>query len=143
MARVDRCVNRVWRGSGWSAYNGAMNALRLAPLALLFAAPSLAQQAAPEPAPLSLQQSSALKCSAAFALGAAAQARGEGRDWPQLGTRGREFLVQALARIMDETGWSRDLVALMLGEQAEALHEPAALASAMPPCLLLLDASGL
>jgi hypothetical protein len=114
---------------------------RFAPLALLLAPPASAQ--APEPAPLNLQQASALKCSAAFALGAAAQARGEGAQWPALSARGREFFVRASAQIMDETGWSRDLVALKLAEQAKALGQPGALAAAMPPCLLLLDASGL
>jgi len=114
---------------------------RLAPLAVLLAAsPALAT--APEPAPLSLQQSSALKCSAAFALGAAAQARGEGKQWPDLATRGREYFVRASAQIMDETGWSRDLIALKLADQAKALGARGALAAAMPPCLLLLDASG-
>lgn len=116
--------------------------VRLAPLLVLLAAPLLAQAPAPAPAPLTLQQTSALKCSAAFALGAAAQARGEGRQWPALAARGREYFVRASARIMDETGWGRDLVAVRLGEEARALVAPGALAAAMPPCLLLLDASG-
>jgi hypothetical protein len=114
---------------------------RLAPLALLLAAPAWATP--PEPAPLNLQQASALKCSAAFALGAAAQARGEGKQWPALATRGREFFVRTSARIMDEMGWSRDLVALKLGDQSKALSQAGALGAAMPPCLLLLDASGI
>lgn len=119
---------------------------RLLPLALLCAAAPLAAQpasAAPEPAPLSLQQASAVKCSAAFALGAAAQARGQGAEWPPLAERGREFLVRSSAQIMDEMGWSRDLVALKIKDQAAGLAEPAALRAAMGPCLLLLDASGL
>ncbi|MGX7951517.1 hypothetical protein ACWPM1_03020 [Tsuneonella sp. HG249] len=115
--------------------------IRLAPFALLLAAPLSAQ--APEPAPLTLQQASALKCSAVFALGAAAQARGEGRQWPPLAVRGREYFVRASAQIMDETGWSRDLVALRLADQAKALAQAGALNAAMPPCLLLLDASGI
>ncbi len=115
---------------------------RLAPFALLLAAPAAAQTA-PEPAPLTLQQSTALKCSAAFALGAAAQARGEGREWPSLAMRGREFLVRTSAQIMDETGRSRDRVAMELTGQAKALAEPGRIAATMPPCLLLLDASGL
>ena len=112
-------------------------------LGLLIAAPAAAQVSAPEPAPLTLQQSSALKCSAAFALGAAMQARGDGSEWPALNPRGREFFVRASAQVMDETGWSRDLVSLKLQEQAKLLADPGALAAAMPPCLLLLDASGL
>lgn len=111
-------------------------------LALVVSSPAAAQ-AAPEPAPLNLQQSASLKCSAAFALASAAQARGEGKAWPALSPRGREFFVRTSAQIMDEMGWSRDLVALKLADEARTLGEPGALAAAMPPCLLLLDASGL
>lgn len=114
---------------------------RFALLALFLAAPAFA--AAPEAAPLNLQQASALKCSAAFALGAAAQTRGEGKQWPALAVRGREYFVRASARIMDEAGWSRDLVATRLADQAKELAAPGALAAAMPPCLLLLDVSGI
>lgn len=114
---------------------------RIFALALALAVPAAATP--PEPAPLTLQQSTAMKCAAAFALGAAAQSRGEGREWPALSPRGREYFVRTSARIMDETGWSRDLVALKLADQAKALSEPGALIAAMPPCLLLLDASGL
>lgn len=119
--------------------------LRLLPFALLSAVPAAAQ-VAPEPTPtkaLSLQQSTALRCSAAFALGAAMQARGGGTQWPALSPRGREFFVRASAQIMDETGRTRDAVAGELTGMAKALGEPGALAAAMPPCLLLLDASGL
>lgn len=119
---------------------------RFASLAFLAAAPAVAQapapEPAPEPAPLTLQQSTALKCSAAFALGAAAQARGDGREWPALAGRGREFLVRTSAQVMDETGRSRDRVALELTDRARILTEPGKLAATMPPCLLLLDVSG-
>ena len=119
--------------------------IRTLALALLLAAPASAQSA-PEPgspAPLTLQQSTALKCSAAFALGAAMQARGQGKEWGALLPSGREFMVRASAQIMDDTGRTRDQVAAELTEQARQLGEPGALAEAMPPCLLLLDASGL
>jgi hypothetical protein len=119
--------------------------LRFLPLALLVAVPAAAQ-VAPEqgpPGPLSLQQSTALKCSAAFALGAAMQARGEGSEWPRLAARGREFFVRVSAQVMDETGRDHDQVAAELTAQAKSLGESGALAAAMPPCLLLLDASGL
>lgn len=119
--------------------------LRLLPLAVLAATPAAAQ-IAPEqgpPGPLSLQQSTALRCSAAFALGAAMQSRGEGADWPALAPRGREFMVRASAQVMDETGRTREQVAAELTGQAKSLAEPGALAAAMPPCLLLLAASGL
>lgn len=118
---------------------------RLLPLAVLFAVPA-ATEVAPEQGPpvaLSLQQSTALKCSAAFALAAGMQARGQGGEWPALAERGREFLVQVSAQVMDETGRTREQVAAELTGHAKALGEPGALAAAMPPCLLLLDASGL
>jgi hypothetical protein len=119
--------------------------IRALALALLLSAPAVAQTAPEQgpPAPLSLQQSTALKCSAAFALGAAMQARGQGKEWAPLLPRGREFMVRTSAQIMDDTGRTRDQVAAELTEQARQLGEPGALAAAMPPCLLLLDASGL
>ncbi|GGD86131.1 hypothetical protein GCM10011515_02200 [Tsuneonella deserti] len=118
--------------------------IRLAPFALLLAGPALAQDAPPEPAPLTLQQAGALRCSAAFALGAAAQARGEATGWPPLASRGREFMVRASAAVMDETGRSRDAVANTITQNARALSDDrTALAAAMPACLVLLDASGL
>lgn len=112
----------------------------LAPLAVLVAAPSLAQEA---PAPLNLQQTGAVRCAAAFALGAAIQARGEGAEWPPLAVRGKEFFVRTSAQIMDETGRTRDQVAADLSTQVRALGQPGALKPAMGPCLLMLDESGI
>lgn len=115
-------------------------------VALLVAAPAVAQDAAPVegPAtPLSMQQQAALKCSAAFALGAAGQAQGQNKAWPILAGRGKEFFVRASAAIMDEAGWTREQVAAELTAQARTLRRPGELEAAMPPCLMLLDASGL
>jgi hypothetical protein len=110
---------------------------------ILMATPGAAQTAPVEPAPLTLQQTTALRCSAAFAIGAALQGRGIATDWPPLATRGREFFVRASAQVMDETGRSRDAVASTIAEYARPLAaERAVLDAAMPPCLLLLDASG-
>jgi hypothetical protein len=128
---------------------------RTAALALAYGlAASMAPAAAAQEAPaqslskgLSLQQAGALKCSAAFALGAAQQAQkahGGASQWPALAVRGREFLVRTSAKVMDETGMTRDQVAAELTAQARALAaDPAALATAMPPCLALLDAAGI
>lgn len=115
--------------------------LRFALAALVLAAPAAAQQAAP-PAPLSLEQKTALRCSAAFAVGAVLQSRGEGADWPALATRGREYFVRVSAQLMDQTGRTREQVAEELTAQAQELRDPAVLGAAMPPCLLLLEASG-
>lgn len=119
--------------------------LALASIALVLAVPAMAQSAPPEgpPRPMSLQQTTAMKCSAAFALASAAQARGQGRDWPSILPRGREFMVRAAAQVMDETGRTREQIAAEMADHARVLSQPGALASAMPPCLLLLDASGL
>ena len=114
--------------------------------ALLTAIPAAAQEAAPAEGPvrpLSMQQQAALKCSAAFAVGATQQERGRNLAWPQLAQRGKEFFVRSSAAIMDETGWSREQVAAELTAQARVLTRPGELEAAMPPCLLLLDASGL
>lgn len=113
----------------------------LSALALAAAAPSVAQVA--PLAPLSMQQATTLKCSAAFAIGASMQARGEGAGWPPLAERGREFFVRASAQLMDETGRTREQVADELKREAAGLGAPGALVAAMPPCLLLLDAAGL
>lgn len=120
-----------------------------APLVLLLAAPATAQPASAPGAPsaspkaLTLQQSTALKCSTAFALAAAAQARGDGKQWPAIMPRGREYMVRAAAQVMDETGLDRPRLAAEMTAQAKNLAGPGELAVAMPPCLLLLDASGL
>ena len=92
-----------------------------------------------------IQQKTALRCSVAFALVAEGQARGDPTvaDYPPLGERGREFFVRSSAQIMDETGMSREAVAGLLAAEVAGLQEPETLASVMPPCLLLLDASGI
>jgi len=109
--------------------------------ALACSAPAAAQEPAP-PKLLSVEQRTALKCSAAFAVGAVLQQRGERAEWPPLATRGREFFVRASAQIMDETGRSREQVAEELTAEARQLGDPSALAATISPCLLLLDASG-
>ena len=94
---------------------------------------------------LSLEQQTALRCSAAFAMVASGQARGEADmvRYPALGTRGREFMVRSSARLMDDAGLTRDQIATMLEAEVLALREQERLAAIMPPCLALLDASGL
>ena len=106
---------------------------------------STAQAQQPAAPALTLQQNTALRCSVAFALVAEGQARGDPAmaGYPPLGERGREFFVRSSAQLMDETGLSREAVAALLAAEIEALREPGALDGVMPPCLLLLDASGL
>ena len=116
---------------------------RLAALALLFAAPLLAQDVPASLPPLTIAQQTSLRCSAAFAMVAAGQAKGEADtlSYPSLAKRGREYFVRVAARVMDETGATREqLQALMLGEAAAIRAEgPKSLSALMPPCLMLLD----
>lgn len=109
---------------------------------------ALTLAAAPGPAAappvLTSPQAAALRCGVAFAVGARMQADGVGAaaGWPPLATRGREYFVRVLARLIDDTGASRETLAGMAAREAPALQEPAAVAAAMPACLALLDASG-
>ena len=113
-------------------------------LALMPAAPTAAQQAAPA-LPLSLEQRMLVRCSAAFALVAHGQAAGDAAAlaWPALGARGREFFVRASARLIDEAGLDRAALTTAMIEEAQDLGQNGALAAAMPPCLSALEASGL
>lgn len=115
----------------------------VAALAALAALPLSAQDAAP-PALLSLEQRTGLRCAAAFALLAQAQARGnaEALSLPPLAERGREFFVRFSAQLMDDRGLTREAVAGLLGEEARALAAGDTLQQVTPACLVLLDASG-
>lgn len=98
-----------------------------------------------EPADLPIEQQTALRCSVAMALATEMQRSGRavGKDWPDLGERGQEFFVRTIAQLMDETGISREAIAVRGRKEAEELVQPGRLDTVMPPCLLLLEASGL
>jgi hypothetical protein len=100
--------------------------------------------AAQTPPPLTIEQRTGLRCSAAFAIAAQAQARGdaEALSLPPLAQRGREFFVRFSAQLMDDTGMTRDAVAALLTAEAQALGSREELRQVMPACLLLLDTSG-
>ena len=100
---------------------------------------------AAELAPLPADQQGAIRCSAAFALIAERQRLGEAAalEYPPLAERGREFFVQASARVMDESELDRAAIAAQLRTQAENIVEQGTLDRIMPPCLMLLDASGI
>ena len=116
----------------------------VAALAALVALPSSAQDAAAPPAQLSLEQRTGLRCAAAFALLAQAQARGdaEALSLPPLAQRGREFFVRFSAQLMDDRGLTREAVAGLIGDEARALSTGDTLQQVTPACLILLDASG-
>ena len=52
-------------------------------------------------------------------------------------------MVRSSARLMDDAGLTRDQIATMLEAEVLALREQERLAAIMPPCLALLDTSGL
>lgn len=118
--------------------------IRLIPVfaALLLATPLAAQEAAPAPQAeirLTLEQAMLLRCSAAFALVADRQIRGE--EWalayPPLAEQGREFFVQATARLIDELQISENVLAEVIYAEAGKLGQPN-LDQVMPVCLTLL-----
>ena len=83
----------------------------IVPAALALAALVPAARAQTPPAPeLTAQQTTALRCSVAFALAADGQAKGDPAmaEYPALGERGREFFVRSSAQIMDQTGMTRE-----------------------------------
>lgn len=98
-----------------------------------------------QPVALTLEQQTAVRCSAAFALVANGQANGDSQAlrYPALAERGREYMVRSSARLMDEAGISREQVAALLQAEAQALREEGRLDSIMQPCLAVLEASGL
>lgn len=104
---------------------------------------ALTLAAAPAPI-LSQPQATALRCGVVFALGTRMQADGKAAaaTWPALATRGREYFVRVFARLMDDTGASRDQLTAMAGAERTALKDDAAVAAAMPGCLALLEAAG-
>ena len=112
----------------------------------LFLASMLALAGQGEPAkPLTLPQQTSLRCAAAFALVERDRANGTSAygTYPDLKVRGKEFFVRTAARVMDETGSTREQVQQLLQGEAEELSQSDRLREVMPACLLLLDASGL
>ena len=95
---------------------------------------------------LTMEQQTALRCSALFAIVARQQANGnaEALAYPDVATRGREYMVRSMARLMDEEGLDRATVSRLLSAQAQALWDNGqALDEMVPPCLSLLEVSGL
>ena len=102
---------------------------------------ALAAQDAPR---VTLDQRMLLRCSATFALVADRQQRGEAwaLEYPALGEAGREFFVRASAKVMDETGMTRDQVAERLRTEAQDIWQTQAIAQMMPVCLPLITVPG-
>lgn len=94
---------------------------------------------------LSLQQRTSARCAAAFAIVAEAQAAGnpQALEFPPMKLRGKEFFVQASARLMAEAKLSRTQINALLSAEAQKLWDEDKVEEVMPGCLLLLDASGI
>ena len=119
----------------------------LALAAALIFAPISVQAVPSAPAPqieLSLENAALLRCSAAFALVSFGQESGNeaALKWPQLDPRGQEFFVRSLAKVMDDTGLTRDEVSQLASAEAQRLLDEDQIDAVMPGCLLMLDASG-
>lgn len=124
--------------SGLDMRNHTLRSMFLCTLA------SLAVPATAQTDQLTMEQSTAIRCSAAFAIVANDQAAGnrQALQYPPLAERGREYMVRSSARLMDERRISRDDVAALLGAEVQRLRQDGLLDQVMPSCLALLDASG-
>ena len=111
--------------------------------AIALAAAPLQAQLAPAPQLTAVQQTS-LKCAIALSVGSELQKRGDpaAAGWPPLEARAREFFVQVMAQLMDDTGMSHDQVAALVREQAKGLADKPTLTRAMPGCIALMGESG-
>ena len=123
--------------------------LLAAGLLAAFPATAIAQQAAPAPfdpssVQLSLENQTLLRCSAAFALVSYGQENGNeaALSWPKLDPRGQEFFVRSLAKLMDDTGLSRDQVSALASREAQRLLDEDQVDAVMPACLAMLESSG-
>lgn len=114
-------------------------------LTMLAALSLAAAPAAPAPLSLDPQQSAALRCGVVFALGARMQQERSpaAAGWPDLATRGKEFFVRVTAKLLDETGATREALSARATREVPALQTDGAVAAAMPGCLPLLAAAGL
>jgi hypothetical protein len=107
-------------------------------------AAALALQPAATPPALSQEDRALLRCAAAFAVVSNRQASGDtaAREWPALGTRGREFFVRAMAQLMDTSGFDRDGITALVSSEAKAMVAKGEVDRIMPTCLTMLEASG-
>ncbi|MXP26196.1 hypothetical protein GRI39_09125 [Altererythrobacter indicus] len=115
-----------------------------ASLCIVIATPASAQQGEAK-SKLTLQDSTLMRCSAAFAMVSSQQDDNDAdaKNYPPLNERGREYFVRAMAEVMDHTGLDRAGIVDLLRAQMVELAKPGKLDEAMPPCLLSLESTGL
>jgi hypothetical protein len=124
-----------------------MRALALiAALSLALPAPAIAADA---PAPrLTDTHRTELRCAAAFALAANAQAQGDeaAQGLPPLAVRGKRYFTMVGQQVMEQAGLTREQVRDLLAADASAIQRAAAsdpaaaLTGAVKPCLASLEA---
>ena len=120
-------------------------------LALISAVPASADAAIASPMHLTLEQETALHCSAVFAIISREQAQHApvSETLPHVGARGREYFVVTTAQLIDQTSATHQQVAaLFKSRHAQALSgltgvaDPVTARAAMlEPCLVLLAAT--
>jgi hypothetical protein len=115
----------------------------LAALSLIFTAvPGMAAPGASGPAVLTARQVHDLRCAAAIAVVAAAQANGNAaaRALVPLGQRGRRYFTQVGARLADETGLAQPALRDLFTNAARSVARDGAIGVAQG-CLADLDAA--
>ena len=97
---------------------------------------------------LPIEQTTAPRCGIAFAVVEGLQEAGHpgAQDVQEMaGSGAREFFVQAMARLMEDTGLDREAVKRIVDAEVQRhiAEEGKSAIEMMPACLLLKDASGL
>lgn len=98
---------------------------------------------------LPIEQSAAPRCAVAFAVVSRWQKAGDARGDKHADVEangGREFFVRTLARLMDDTGLSREQVTTLIFSEAGKLDNDegaATIDAMMPACELMKDSAGL
>ncbi|EGD60034.1 hypothetical protein Y88_1908 [Novosphingobium nitrogenifigens DSM 19370] len=108
--------------------------------ALALPSPAPAQPGAP-PSGSAVPQDE-VRCAAAFALAATAQAQGDpvARTLPPLGIRGKRYFVAVAERMAARGGLSTEAVGARMSAAAQGLSAPGAATAAARSCLSRLDA---
>lgn len=127
----------LWRGA--MAHFRTVPALLVALSLITSAGPGMAT---PGPVVLNAHQAHDLRCAAAIAVVAAAQANGDAaaRALVPLGQRGRRYFAQVGARLADETGMTQPALRDLFADAARSVARDGAIGAAQG-CLPDLDAA--
>jgi len=95
---------------------------------------------------LPIEQAAAPRCAVVFALVSRWQKADDprGEDYADIEQEGgREFFVQAMARLMEQRELSREALMTLVSNEVETLGQPGGeerVAAMMPACALMMDA---